>query len=124
MGSVCWGLLEVVAAGCGPVVKLWAPSEPQQAIKINEGTPVYGLDFSSNNRVLAVAGEKGQAVLYSGKGAAVNTGCSPVGQMPRNPEENTDSITCIKFAPDDTNLIGGCRNGRVHIWSLKDEVRD
>lgn len=123
MGSgVPWGLLEVIAAGCGPVVKLWAPSEPQQAIKINEGTEVYDVGFSHNNRVLAIAGEKGQCSLYSSKGAAVNTGCQPVGQIPRNLQENTDTIMCIKFAPDDSCLIGGCRNGLVHVWSLKDEV--
>lgn len=124
MASVPWGLLEVIAAGCGPVVKLWAPTEPQQALKINEGTPVYCLDFSHNNRVLAVAGEKGQAILYSGKGAAVATGCSPVGTIPRVPCETADSVTCIKFAPNDSYLLGGCRNGLVHIWSLKDEVRE
>lgn len=104
------------------MVKLWNPSEPQQAISIYEGTAVYSLDFSHNNRVLAVAGEKGQAVLYGGKGAAVGTGCEPVGTIPRVPSETADSVTCLKFAPNDSYLLGGCRNGLLHIWSLKDDV--
>lgn len=111
----------MIAAGCGPVVKLWAPADPQHAIKLNEGTPVYCLDFSHNNRVLSVAGEKGQANLYSGKGASVATGAAAVGNIPRAPDEGADSITCIKFAPNDSFLLGGCMNGLVHIWSLKEE---
>lgn len=122
MSSPVWGLPEVVAAGCGPVVKLWAPADPKHAIKLNEGTPVYCLDFSHNNRVLTVAGEKGQAILYSGKGASVATGAANVGNVPRAPDAGADSITCIKFAPNDSYLLGGCRNGLVHIWSLKEEV--
>lgn len=116
------GLTEVIAAGCGPVVKLWAPSAPQQAVKINDGTPVYCVDFSHNNRVLAVAGEKGQANLYSSKAVGESANCSPVSSVPTTPLATVDSITCVKFAPNDSALLGGCRNGRVHIWSLKDEV--
>jgi WD40 repeat protein len=121
MSGGYWGLSEVIAAGCGPVVKLWAPSEPQRAVKINEGTPVYSVDFSHNNRVLAVAGEKGQANLYSSKSAGESS-CQPVSSMPTVPLSTVDSITCLKFAPNDSCLLGGCRNGRVHMWSVKDEV--
>jgi WD40 repeat protein len=122
-GGPWGGLAEVIAAGCGPVVKLWAPSAPQQAAKINEGTPVYCVDFSHNNRVLAVAGEKGQANLYSSKAVGGSATYTPVSCVPTTPLATVDSITCVKFAPNDSALLGGCRNGRVHIWSLKgDEV--
>lgn len=124
MAGLSWGLPEVIAAGCGPVVKVWAPTEPKQAIKLNEGTPVYAVDLSHNNRVLAVGGDKGQASLYSGKGASVQTGAPGVGNIPRIPDDSADAITCIKFAPSDSSLVMGCKNGLVHVWGLKDiEVR-
>jgi WD40 repeat protein len=119
MASSAGVLSEMIAAGCGPVVKMWAPSDPHKAIKLNKGTSVYCLDFSHNNKVLAVGGESGQATLYSMKGASVAAGALEVGQIPRTPEETVDSFTCIKFAPNDSYIVGGCTNGQVHLWNLK-----
>jgi WD40 repeat protein len=104
-------------------VKVWEPSAPQRAVKINEGTPVYSVAFSHNNKVLAVAGEKGQAALYGGKGASPEAGAQLAGHMPSVPVESSDSITCITFMPNDSCLVGGCLNGVVHLWMLKEEVR-
>jgi WD40 repeat protein len=76
------------------------------------------VDFSRNNKVLAVAGDKGQVVVYSNR-PHPPSGDRSVGRFPDLPKAGLDCITCVRFAPSDTHLIGGARTGTVHIWSLR-----
>lgn len=121
--AAVWSTADAVAASCGTLVKVWTPNDPASEIKIFEGTAVYSIDFSRNNKVLAVAGDKGQVVLYSNKpqGAA---GERAVGRFPGIPQDGADAFTCVRFSSSDAHLLGGCNNGTVHIWALKQkEVR-
>ncbi|WIA16780.1 hypothetical protein OEZ85_013429 [Tetradesmus obliquus] len=116
--AAVWPTSDCLAAGCGELVKVWQQGDPTSEIKIFEGTSVSSVDFSRNNKVLAVAGDKGQVVLYSNRPQPPN-GDRAVGRCPDIPKAGLDCITCVRFAASDTHLIGGARNGTVRIWSLR-----
>eukprot|EP00879_Flechtneria_rotunda_P025888 GHRR01027543.1.p1 GENE.GHRR01027543.1~~GHRR01027543.1.p1 ORF type:complete len:752 (+),score=310.10 GHRR01027543.1:1196-3451(+) len=113
-----WAVTDCVAAACGTVVKVWSPNDPKNEIKIFEGTNVYSMDFSRNNKVLAVAGDKGQVALYSNnlQGAS---GDRCVGHTPSIPDPDIDCITCVRFAPTGAHLVCGTKEGPVHIFALR-----
>eukprot|EP00882_Tetradesmus_deserticola_P034517 GHRQ01039627.1.p1 GENE.GHRQ01039627.1~~GHRQ01039627.1.p1 ORF type:complete len:157 (-),score=38.64 GHRQ01039627.1:39-509(-) len=121
--AAVWSTTDCLAAGCGELVKVWQPGNPTSDIKIFEGTTVYSVDFSRNNKVLAVAGDKSQVVVYSNR-PQPPSGERSVGRFPDLPKAGLDCITCVRFAPSDTHLVGGARNGTLRIWSLRSkEVR-
>lgn len=114
-----WATADCVAAAAGAVAAVWDPSQPAGSeVKIFEGTPIYSLDFSRNNKVLAVASDKGQLVLHSAKPHGPG-GDRAVGRMPALPEPGLDAITFVRFTHNDAHLIGGTRHGAVRIWSLR-----
>eukprot|EP00878_Enallax_costatus_P040917 GHUV01047330.1.p1 GENE.GHUV01047330.1~~GHUV01047330.1.p1 ORF type:complete len:299 (+),score=57.66 GHUV01047330.1:884-1780(+) len=116
MGSTGWGH-DWLAAGCGDILKVWDPSNPKAEIKIYEGTNIHSVDFSHNNKVLAVASDKGQVVLYSSK--IQESGNRNVSSLPNTPEPDIESFTCVRFAPDGSHLAAGANNGTVHVWNLR-----
>jgi WD40 repeat protein len=120
--AAMWPTSDCLAAGCGNLVKVWQPGDPGIEIKIFEGTSVYSVDFSRNTKVLAVAGDKGQVAMYSSK-PQTPSGERLVGHFPDLPEAGLDCITCVRFAPNDTHLICGARNGTLHTWSLKEKKK-
>lgn len=117
MQPAAWSLQDWLAAACGEIVKVWHPHDAKQEVKIYEGTNVYAADFSSNNKVLAVAGDKGQITLYSSK--THDTGSRAVGHFPNPLEVGVESFSCVRFAANDSSLVAGCHNGTVHTWALK-----
>lgn len=116
MAASGWGH-DWLAAGCGTIVKVWDPNNPAAEFKLYEGTTIHSLDFSHNNKVLAVASDKGQVVLYSSK--AQDSGSHIVSSLPLSPEPGIDSFNCVNFAPDGSQLTAGASNGTVHIWNLR-----
>jgi WD40 repeat protein len=116
--AAAWHTADCLAAGCGELVKVWQPGNPNSEIKIFEGTSVYCLDFSRNNKVLAVAGDKGQVALYSSR-PQTPSGERIVGRAPEVPKAALDSFTCVRWAPSGTHLVGGTRNGMLCIFALK-----
>ncbi len=115
-----WGTSELLAACCGPAVKLWNPvsaDKAQQAeTKLNEGTTVHALDWSSNNKVLAVAGEKAQVSMY-GNGQMI-------GQIPNLPTPSIDGITSVRFGSDSKRMVIGCKNRSLHVLDLRQQVSE
>ena len=107
----------MLAACCGPTIKLWNPtvSGKEKEIKISEGTMVYALDWSTNNRVLAAAGDKAQVSMY-------NSG-QRIGQIPNLISPSIDSITCLRFSNDSKKMVFGCKNRSMHILDLRQQVR-
>lgn len=106
-----------LAAGCGAVVKVWAGTEPGAEVKLFEGTPVFCLSFSPNNKVLAVGGDKGSVSLYSAT-PAPGSGERSVGTIPPLPEAGLEAVAALAFLPD-TSLVTGGRHGGVHLWALR-----
>lgn len=113
--SSAWGLQDIVAAACGPVVKLWSALDTSRPLKINEGTPVQALDFSHNNKVLAVGGCKHQVLLYSGDKHG------PPKQVGWMPQEGllASHATAVRFSPADAHITTGCSDGSIITWPLK-----
>jgi WD40 repeat protein len=107
-----WGLQDMVAAACGPVLKVWSALAPgDREAKFNDGTDVSCLEFSHNNKVLAAAGGKGQVAMYS---SAQRVGVLPDATLPVG-------ITAMRWTLS-SDLVGGCEDGSVHIWGVKGQV--
>jgi WD40 repeat protein len=115
--ETAWNSSELLSACCGATVKVWNPIQADRfgEVKLNEGTPVYTLDWSTNNKVLAVAGDKPQVSMY-GNGQLI-------GQVPAIISPNLDGVTCMRFGSDSKRMILGCKNRFLHILDLRNQVR-
>eukprot|EP00775_Hariotina_reticulata_P001741 gene1741-2082_t len=116
-----------VAAACGAVVKVWDPSEPDKGIKLFEGTSVYTVSFSPNNKVLAVGGDKCQVSLYSS--TPQPGGDRMVAQLPTVPGlrwkplqregQQMPPVHHLALSRLDPQLLaGGNAAGQVLLWDL------
>jgi WD40 repeat protein len=111
-----WSPTGQLSACCGPTVKIWTPGaqDGSRERKINEGTPVYAVDWSTNNKVLAVAGDKAQVSMYSGS--------TVIGQVPTVVNPHIDTITCMRFSHSSKKMVIGCKNRTMHILDLRQQV--
>jgi WD40 repeat protein len=116
-GIEAWNTSELLAACCGTTVKVWSPAaaEPRHEVKLSEGADVHALDWSGNNKVLAIAGDKPQITMVGG-GKVI--GCVPEGVEP-----GLAGISAIKFSGDSKKLVVGCANRALHVRDLRSQVR-
>lgn len=112
-----WNTSELLAACCGATVKVWSPisQEQRREVKISEGTDVHALDWSGNNKVLAVAGDKPQIAMVGGG--------KVIGYVPEVVEPELNGILAMKFSADSKKLAIGCSNRALHIRDLRSQVR-
>ena len=115
-----WAAPDMLAACCGSTVKLWSTAQAadkpgvlalEERGKLAEGAAVRALDWSSNNKVLAVAGDKGQIGMWS-QGQCM-------GGLPEAGSEAVDALTAIRFASDSKRVALGCRNGALHVMDMR-----
>lgn len=116
-GVEAWNTSELLAACCGAAVKVWSPisAEPRREVKLSEGTDVHALDWSGNNKVLAVAGDKAQITMVGGG--------KVIGYVPEAIDPSLSGITAMRFSADSKKLAIGCANRTVHIRDLRSQVR-
>ncbi|GBF92692.1 hypothetical protein Rsub_05061 [Raphidocelis subcapitata] len=112
-GIEAWNTSELLAACCGSTVKIWSPAaaEPRREVKLSEGADVHALDWSGNNKVLAIAGDKPQITMVGGG--------KVIGSVPEGVEPGLAGIAAIKFSGDSKKLVVGCANRTLHIRDLR-----
>jgi hypothetical protein len=115
-GIEAWNTSELLAACCGSTIKVWSPMQPDQRreVKLAEGAATNALDWSGNNKVLAVAGDKAQITMVGGG--------KVIGYVPEAPEPNLGGILALKFSGDSKKLAIGCGNRLLHIRDLRSQV--
>jgi WD40 repeat protein len=108
---------EYLAACCGRAVLLWSPLQGtgQACDTVNEGSEVYTLDWSNNNKVLAVGGARSQLHVYRGDTRA------PIAYLPDPPNSYIDVITCMRFGSDSRKIALGCKNRTMVFIDLKQQ---
>jgi hypothetical protein len=111
-----WNTSELLAACCGGAVKVWgaAAADARREVHLSEGAPVAALDWSGNNKVLAVAGDKAQVTMVGGG--------KVIGYVPEAPEPGLAGITAMRFSADSKKLAIGCANRALHIRDLRSQV--
>ncbi|KAI8471094.1 MAG: WD40-repeat-containing domain protein [Monoraphidium minutum] len=114
-GVEAWNTSELLAACSGTTVKVWSPvsAEPRREVKINEGTEVHALDWSGNNKVLAVAGDKPQITMVGGG--------KVIGYVPEAIDASLSGVTAMRFSADSKKLAIGCANRTLHIRDLRSQ---
>ena len=114
-GVEAWNTSELLAACCGAAVKVWSPFSAEPRRKVNEGTEVHALDWSGNNKVLAVAGDKAQISMLGGG--------KVIGCVPEAIDPSLSGIISMRFSADSKKLAIGCANRMLHIRDLRSQVR-
>ncbi|KIZ05202.1 hypothetical protein MNEG_2756 [Monoraphidium neglectum] len=114
-GPEAWNTSELLAACCGAAVQVWAPlsADPRRDVAIDEAAGVSALDWSGNNKVLAVAGDKAQITMVGGG--------KVIGYVPEVPEASLSGVTAMRFSADSKRLAIGCTNRALHIRDLRSQ---
>jgi len=116
MAIEAWNTSELLAACCGSTVKVWSPvsQEQRREVEVSEDAATRALDWSGNNKVLAVAGDKAQITMVGGG--------KVIGYVPEAPEATLSGILTVKFSGDSKKLAIGCSNRLLHIRDLRSQV--
>lgn len=123
MAVEAWNTSELLAACCGPTVKVWpaAPAADGAAdgrgkdFRIADAADVAALDWSGNNKVLALAGDRPQITMVGGGRV--------IGHVPEAPEAALAGVLCMRFSGDSKKLALGCANRTLRIRDLRSQVR-
>jgi hypothetical protein len=144
---------DLLAACCGGAVKVWSPENDNANAANADGarlptadptaasSSAVALDWSANNKVLAVAGDRPQVLMYGGgqligqvpaAGAATSAG----GGNPSSAASAltaagtataqggpalTGNITALRFGSDSKRMVVGCRSRAVHVLDLRQQ---
>lgn len=113
MALDAWNTSELLAACCGAAVKVWSPAGARREVSLSEPAPAAALDWSGNNKVLAVAGERPQITMVGGG--------KVIGYVPEAPEAGLGGVLAMKFSGDSKKLAVGCANRALHIRDLRSQ---
>lgn len=92
------------------------PKERYHLLQIHNGTPIYGLDWSSAG-LLAVWLERGLDV-YDLSSFSVHTQLPvPYASLSLNSSTRSDRRTTLRWSPDGVWLAAGANNGKVICWN-------
>jgi hypothetical protein len=144
---------DLLAACCGGAVKVWSPASGANDANAVDGArlpaaagslAVAALDWSANNKVLAVAGDRPQVLMYGGgqligqvpaAGAPASSlgGASAASSAVTAATTTTTTpsaagllplaggITALRFGSDSKRMIVGCRSRAVHVLDLRQQ---
>jgi len=73
-----------------------------------ESDELMSIAISSNNRYFATGGALGVVRIYDYTSGAFISEC----------RAHSSSITCVKFSPDDKQLVSTGRDGLVVVWNF------
>jgi WD40 repeat protein len=146
---------DLLAACCAGAVQVWRPSSNGAAAdearlpSSADASPssAVALDWSANNKVLAVAGDRAQVCMYGGgqligqvpaagaatsaTAAAATGACGPSSGASAATHQSapassssiplTGGITALRFGGDSKRMIVGCRSRAVHVLDLRQQ---
>uniref|UniRef100_A0A7S3VNT5 Anaphase-promoting complex subunit 4 WD40 domain-containing protein n=1 Tax=Dunaliella tertiolecta TaxID=3047 RepID=A0A7S3VNT5_DUNTE len=110
-----WSSGLLLAGAVGNVVSVWNPAlGTNQDIQPQEF--VNTLQWSANNKVLALGGNNGSVALYS---AGHYLGSLPLDTMK---PADMDEVTCARFSKDSKLLHTGSNSSCIYTWDLKQQT--
>ncbi|HEX5323473.1 MAG TPA: hypothetical protein VFW40_06785 [Capsulimonadaceae bacterium] len=113
------GKLVAVSTGPDHRISLWSGDFLQKVSSfVPRDSPTFGLDFSSNGRILATAGSDNKARLWD-----VSSGkllCEFTHREFAEVSEYPNSVLCATISPNNQVLVAGGLDGIVSIWPIPD----